>query len=148
LQIIAFLQIEPESGPFPHSLPSRNAITGVTDCFSSRSHRASDATRRVALRFPSSADRAPAESPCADALRDAWAISRALEVSWSSNLSPVTFFQFDVDAAIRRCHSQEANTISAGEGEMSAECEPHRGSAWGLEGNRFCEVQQQGSTQP
>jgi hypothetical protein len=35
VKIVPLLQIEPEMGPLPHSLPSRNAMTGVIGCFSS-----------------------------------------------------------------------------------------------------------------
>ena len=34
MQIVALLQIEPEIGASPHSFSSRNAIIGVTGCFS------------------------------------------------------------------------------------------------------------------
>src|SRR5205807_7774365 len=60
-------------------------------------HRASDATRRAAWRSPSWPDQAPAKSPRAEVLRDAWAASRASGASWSSNLSSMIVFQIDVD---------------------------------------------------
>jgi hypothetical protein len=34
MQIVPLLQISQRSGSFPHSFPSRNAMPGVTGCFS------------------------------------------------------------------------------------------------------------------
>src|SRR5580704_411293 len=58
------------------------------------------------------ADQVPAKSHRAEALRDAWGVSRTLEVSWSSNLSLMIMFQIDVDG-IAFCPPKRDPPVSA-----------------------------------